>query len=222
MDISLRKLWKMVKDRETRWAAVSPWGHKQSDTTKRLNNNQATDSVPILPEASVLPHRFTNTRWHPHPTPSRNQFQVHVVICALDQLAVQPPHWLWFKLLEWLRETFDLADHQFIIKGYNPGTDRRERCTGREKSGVSTHHTFQALTNPEAHHLVIQIFKVLNLRSSPWLFPFSEVAGQGWKFQLYPHPLSGDQPILRLSRGTTRSHHQISIHSKGAPHRKRS
>ena len=29
MDMSLRKLWEMVKDRE----AFSPWGHKESDMT---------------------------------------------------------------------------------------------------------------------------------------------------------------------------------------------
>ena len=38
MDMSLSKLWEMVKDREA-WPCCSPWGHKQSDTTGRLNNN---------------------------------------------------------------------------------------------------------------------------------------------------------------------------------------
>ena len=32
--MSLTKLWKMVKDRE---ACCSPWGHKEVDTTERLN-----------------------------------------------------------------------------------------------------------------------------------------------------------------------------------------
>ena len=35
MDMSLRKLQDMVKD-------SSPWGHKESNTTKRLNNNKNT------------------------------------------------------------------------------------------------------------------------------------------------------------------------------------
>ena len=34
-DMSLSKLWEIVKDRE----GCSPWGCKESDTTKRLNNN---------------------------------------------------------------------------------------------------------------------------------------------------------------------------------------
>ena len=32
MDLSLSKLWKMVKDREA-WHACNPWGRKESDTT---------------------------------------------------------------------------------------------------------------------------------------------------------------------------------------------
>ena len=37
MDMSLSKLREIVKDTEARHA--SPWGHKESDMTEQLNNN---------------------------------------------------------------------------------------------------------------------------------------------------------------------------------------
>ena len=33
MDVSLSKLWDIVKDREAWRATVSSWGHEESDTT---------------------------------------------------------------------------------------------------------------------------------------------------------------------------------------------
>ena len=43
MDISLRKLWEIVKDREA-WHAT-PWCRKESDTIYRLKNNNCSGTV---------------------------------------------------------------------------------------------------------------------------------------------------------------------------------
>ena len=37
MDLSLGELRELVMDREGGLACCSPWGHKESDTTERLN-----------------------------------------------------------------------------------------------------------------------------------------------------------------------------------------
>ena len=37
MDMSLSKLWELVMDREGGLVCCSPWGSKESDTTKQLN-----------------------------------------------------------------------------------------------------------------------------------------------------------------------------------------
>ena len=41
MDMSLSKLWEIVKDRKP-GMLYSPWGCKESDTTEQLNNRQYT------------------------------------------------------------------------------------------------------------------------------------------------------------------------------------
>ena len=41
-DMSFNKLWDMMKEKEAWGVAGSPWGHKESDMTERLNNNRNT------------------------------------------------------------------------------------------------------------------------------------------------------------------------------------
>ena len=43
MDMSLSKLWEIVKDRE-----ASPWGCKELDTTKRLSNSNKMERYSVL------------------------------------------------------------------------------------------------------------------------------------------------------------------------------
>ena len=47
VDVSLSKLWEMVKHREGSLVCCSPRGHKELDATERLNNN-SNISVLIL------------------------------------------------------------------------------------------------------------------------------------------------------------------------------
>ena len=51
MDLSLSKLWEMVKHREGRLVCCSPWGRKELDTTERLNNNS---NISVLISTNVL------------------------------------------------------------------------------------------------------------------------------------------------------------------------
>ena len=46
MHMSLSKLWEMVQDREA-WPPRTPWGHKELDTTERLNN-ESTQLTSLL------------------------------------------------------------------------------------------------------------------------------------------------------------------------------
>ena len=50
VEISLSKLWKIMKDREA-WHTAGPWSYEESDSTERLNNiNNCTGKGGACPE----------------------------------------------------------------------------------------------------------------------------------------------------------------------------
>ena len=57
MDMSLSKLREMVKDR----ACCRPWGHKESDMTKQLNNN--TVCLEVTAENIKYPEEGMGVGW---------------------------------------------------------------------------------------------------------------------------------------------------------------
>ena len=57
-DISLNKLWEIVKDRET-WNAA-PWGHKESDTTEQFNNNNIIGIENIVDDRMMVQEDIYN------------------------------------------------------------------------------------------------------------------------------------------------------------------
>ena len=73
MDVSLSKLWGIVKDREGSLACFSPWPHKELDMTEWLSNNKGRSLASIPPPKSghqgksLLPPSlpFSDSMWHP-------------------------------------------------------------------------------------------------------------------------------------------------------------
>ena len=45
IDMSLSKLWEIVKDQEA--VCCSPWGHKESDMTEQLNDNKIWECIQL-------------------------------------------------------------------------------------------------------------------------------------------------------------------------------
>ena len=63
MNMSLSKLWKMVKDREA-WRPVVHGGHKESDTTEWLNNNNNfQEMVPSLENRVFVDDQVKMKSW---------------------------------------------------------------------------------------------------------------------------------------------------------------
>ena len=46
-NVSLSKLWKMVKEGHGSLVCCSPWGHKESDTTEQLNSTELKNSLAV-------------------------------------------------------------------------------------------------------------------------------------------------------------------------------
>ena len=44
-DMSLSKPWEMMNEGQGSLVCCSPWGHKESDTTDRLNNYQEYSTI---------------------------------------------------------------------------------------------------------------------------------------------------------------------------------
>ena len=135
-----------------------------------------------------------------------------------------------------LRETFYLLDYQFIIKGYNSGTARWKRCTGRgvgRRHGVSMPSlswvplspNLQVISHPEAPQMLSFVFSMeASLCRCGWLdhWPMvtdstssllplpGKLGGWDWTF----HPSGHDSfpwqpaPKLGVSNG-----HLININS---------
>ena len=57
MDMSLSKLWEIVKDREA-WCAAVHGGHKELDTTEQQNNN--INIIILILHTRKLGHRGIN------------------------------------------------------------------------------------------------------------------------------------------------------------------
>ena len=55
MDVSLSKLWDIVKDRRALWGC-SPWDHKERNTAWQLSNNT------ITPHVNQNPKFITHTK----------------------------------------------------------------------------------------------------------------------------------------------------------------
>lgn len=108
-----------------------PTSTSNSPDTSRVSCH-LTQFWHFLPRYSI---RFYRLRGHTAPLlPSEASCKLRLLTLAVDHRVSHTPSLASINLPEQLiqfRKTFYLLDYQFILKGYNSGTNRLKRCMGK-------------------------------------------------------------------------------------------
>ena len=80
MDMSLDKLWELVKDRKA-WRCCNPWSPKESDMTEWLNWTElkvTNDYSKCLASFSCFPNFLSHCLWHTHHPAINTHIHTHI------------------------------------------------------------------------------------------------------------------------------------------------